>query len=306
MKAKKKRLAVLPLVLLLGLSLAACSSSAATPGTAPGQPLTGAGSKALGALPGATAAAPTAGDAGAPLISAQTLIIKTGQLDMQVSSPEASAAQANGIVAAAGGYSSASTRSGDADTLVISITYRIPVAKWDATLASIHQADGGGTLKILNEQIQTQDVTAAAVDLDARLTNLRATEQALLGIMTRATTITDTLAVQTQLSTVQGQIEELQAQRNQLGDQAAFSTLTVQFEATPKTQTTSATNGWNINGAVDDATAALVKIGQGLATLGVWLIIVGIPVGLGLLLLSFLYRLYRRYRPRPAKTPKTI
>ncbi|HEU6440419.1 MAG TPA: DUF4349 domain-containing protein, partial [Terriglobales bacterium] len=74
-------------------------------------------------------------------------------------------------------------RSGDADTLVISVTYRIPVAKWDATLASIHGANGGGTLKILNEQIQTQDVTASAIDQDARLTNLRATEQALLGIM---------------------------------------------------------------------------------------------------------------------------
>ena len=98
------------------------------------------------------------------------------------------------------------------------------------------------------------------------MTNLRATEQALLGIMTRATTIADTLAVQTQLTTVRGQIEELQAQRNQLGDQAAFSTLTVQFEATPKTETTSATSGWNLNGTIDDATAALVKIGQGLAS----------------------------------------
>jgi hypothetical protein len=200
---------------------------------------------------------------------------------------------------------SASARTGDADTLVISVTYRIPVAKWDATLASIHGATGGGTLKILNEQIQTQDVTASAVDLDARLTNLRATEQALLAIMTKATTITDTLAVQTQLTAVQGQIEELQAQRNQLGDQAAYSTLTVQFEATPNTQITSATSGWNINGTVDDATATLVKIGQDLASLGVWLLIVGLPVGLGLLVLLLVYRLFRRIRPRPAKTPKT-
>jgi hypothetical protein len=227
------------------------------------------------------------------------MIIKTGQLDMQVSNPEASAAQANGVVGAAGGYVSASARSGDADTLVISVTYRIPVDKWDATLASIHHADGGGTLKILDEQIQTQDVTATAVDMDARLTNLRATEQALLGIMTKATTITDTLAVQTQLTTVQGQIEELQAQRNQLGDQAAYSTLTV------KTETTSATTGWNVNGTIDDATATLVKIGQGIATFGIWLVIVGLPVGLGLLVLLLVYRLFRRTRRRPAEPPET-
>ena len=306
MKRNSRSLAVLPLAVLLGLCFAACSASSSAPaGPAQNVPLSAAGGKDIGAMPAASAA-PAAGDTAAPLIGPQSMIIKTGQLDMQVSNPEASAAQANGIVGAAGGYVSASARSGDADTLLISVTYRIPVAKWDATLASIHHADGGGTLKILDEQIQTQDVTATAVDMDARLANLRATEQALLGIMSKVATITDTLAVQTQLTTVQGQIEELQAQRNQLGDQAAYSTLTVQFEATAKTETTSATNGWNLNGTVDDATATLVKIGQGIATFGVWLVIVGLPVGVGLLALLLIFRLYRRVRPRPAKPPKTV
>ena len=302
MRVTNRSLAVLTLLVLVGLSLAACSSSSSAAAPAQPVPFSAAGGKDLGP---ASTAAPVAGDTAAPLIGAQTLIIKTGQLDMQVSNPEASAAQANGIVGVAGGYVSASARSGDADTLVISVTYRIPVAKWAATLASIHGANGGGTLKILNEQIQTQDVTASAVDLDARLTNLRATEQALLGIMTKATTIIDTLAVQTQLTTVQGQIEELQAQRNQLGDQAAFSTLTVQFEATPRTETTSATSGWSINGTIDEAAATLVKIGQDLASLGVWLVIVGLPVGLGLFVLFLVYRLFRRIRRRPAEPPKT-
>jgi hypothetical protein len=305
MRVTNRSLAVLPLLVLVGLSLAACSSSSATPGPYQVNQPAGGGGKDLGALQAGATAAPVAAASAAPLIGAQTLIIKTGQLDMQVSNPEASAAQANGFVGAAGGYVSASSRSGDAETLVISVTYRIPVAKWDATLASIHGANGGGSLKILNEQIQTQDVTASAVDLDARLTNLRATEQSLLGIMAKATTITDTLAVQTQLTTVEGQIEELQAQRNQLGDQAAFSTLTVQFEATPRTSTTSATSGWSINGTIDDATATLVKMGQGLASLGVWLVIVGLPVGLALFVLFLIYRLFRRIRRRPAEPPKT-
>jgi hypothetical protein len=304
MRVTNKSLAVLLLSVVFGLGLAGCAASSASPAPAQFAPMNGAASKDIGTVPAATAA-PLAAASAAPLIGPQSMIIKTGQLDMQVSNPEASAAQANGVVGAAGGYVSASARSGDADTLVISVTYRIPVDKWDATLASIHHADGGGTLKILDEQIQTQDVTATAVDMDARLTNLRATEQALLGIMTKATTITDTLAVQTQLTTVQGQIEELQAQRNQLGDQAAYSTLTVQFEATPKTETTSATTGWNVNGTIDDATATLVKIGQGIATFGIWLVIVGLPVGLGLLVLLLVYRLFRRTRRRPAEPPET-
>jgi len=308
MRVANGRLAIFPLLVLLGLSLAACSASSGTfaPNAAP--QLYGGGGKDMAGIPTSAPAASAAsvpGEAAAPATVVQTMIIKTGQLDMQASNPEASATQANGIVENAGGRVSASSRSGDADALVISVKYRIPVAKWDATLAAIHHATGGGTLKILSEQIQTQDVTASAVDMDARLTNLRATEQALLGIMARASSIPDTLAVQSQLTTVRGQIEEIQGARNQLGDQADFSTLTVQFEASPKTSTTSAATGWSINGTVDDATATLVKIGQGLASLGVWLLIVGLPLGFGLLVLFVAYRLLRRLRRRHAEPPAT-
>jgi hypothetical protein len=229
------------------------------------------------------------------------LIIKTGQLTLQVSNVEGSAAQANGIVTGAGGYIAGSSRSGDADKLFISVTYRIPVARWDATLDAIHHASGGGTISIVDEQIQTQDVTATAVDLDARLTNLRSTESALLAIMVKATNIADTLAVQEQLTTVQGQIEELQAQRNTLGDQASYSTLTVQFQATPATETTVASGDWNLGGTVDAAAAALVKVGQAAATAVVWVLIVGGPLVVVLLILFALYRMVRRFRRRLSK-----
>ena len=79
----------------------------------------------------------------------------------------------------------------------------------------------------------------------------------------------------------------------------------MQFEATPITEVTSATSGWSINGSVDDATATLVKLGQSLASLGVWLVIVGVPIGLGLLLLLLVYRLFRKIRRRPAEPPRT-
>jgi hypothetical protein len=317
MRFVNRRLAVLPLLLLLGLTAAACSSSAAAPTAAPasqagaipapvdpgGKDLGVTGQAATTAAP--ATAAPAVGATTAPESAAQTLVVKTGQLVLQVSNAEGSANQVNGIVTSAGGYVASSSRSGDTDTLTISATYRIPVAKWDATIAAIHNANGGGTLKILSEQIQTDDVTASAVDMDAHLTNLRATEQALLSIMARATTIADTLAVQSQLTTVRGEIEGLQAKRNTLGDQAAFSTLTVQFMATGKTQTTTAASGWTINSTIDDATATLVKLGQSLASLTAWLIIVGLPVVLGLLILFAVYRLARRIWRRPAEPRET-
>jgi hypothetical protein len=290
MRVASGRPVVLSLVLLIGLIVAACSSSAAS-----ASPYRGSAVEPGGNGPTAAPAAGLAQNAtAAPANGAETLIIKTGQLELQVSNPEASAAQAEGIVSAAGGYVAASSRSGDSDALIISVTYRIPVAKWEATLAAIHQAGGGGQLRIVREQIQTEDVTASAVDMDARLTNLRATEQSLLGIMARASSIPDTLAVEAQLTDVRGKIETLQAQRNQVGDQAAFSTLTVLFEAMPGTQTSAATNDWSVTGAIDDAAATLVRIGQALVIVGVWLVIVGLPLGLGILFLFALYRIVRR------------
>ena len=295
------------LLLVLGLAavlLAACSSSSSAATAGPAD--LGANSQAGGAadkiLPVPAASAAPAAPAGAtPLVAGQSLIIKTGQLTLQVSNVEGSAAQADGIVTGAGGYLAGSSRSGDADKLFISVTYRIPVAKWDATLDAIHHASGGGTIAIIDEQIQTQDVTAAAVDLDARLTNLRSTESALLAIMAKADKITDILAVQEQLTTVQGQIEELQAQRNTLGDQASYSTLTVQFQATPKTETTVATGDWSLGGTVDAAAAALVKVGQAGATAAVWVLIVGGPLAIVLLILFVLYRAGQRLRRRLTK-----
>ena len=299
--ANRRRLVVAVALPLICLGLAACSSSAATPGPYFPPSDSSPGGKDL--VPtAAPTAAPVAVATSGPEAAAQMLIIKTGQLELQVSNPEGSAAQADGIVAAAGGYVSASNRWGAGDSLVINVTYRIPVVKWEATLDAIHHAGGGGSLKIVSEQIQTQDVTASAVDMDAHLTNLRATEQSLLGIMARASSIPDTLAVESQLSTVQGEIEALQAQRNQLGDQAAFSTLSVQFEAMPGTQTSSAASDWNVSGAVDDATATLVRIGQSLVIVGIWVVIVGLPLGLGFLLVLAAYRVVRKVLRRPAAT----
>ena len=310
MSSRKGFAGALALMLAAGLAVAACSSSAATPGPAANPAFGGYDTGSLSqAKPesGPTAAPVAAAASSAPLAPGQTLIIKTGQLDLQVSNPDGSAAQADSIVAGAGGYVAGSSRSGDADTLVISETYRIPVARWDATLTALHHASGGGTLRIVGEQIQTQDVTAAAVDLDARLVNLRASEQALLAIMDKAVSVTDVLAVQAQLTEVRGQIEELAAQRNQIGDQAAYSALTVQFMAAPKTDTAAAAGGWDLGKTVDDAGAALVRIGQGIATAAVWAVVVGLPSLAGLLVLLLAARLARgawgRLRGRKPSAP---
>jgi hypothetical protein len=222
--------------------------------------------------------------------AAAVQIVKTGQMTLEVNDIDAALTKAQTTISALGGYVDSSSRDGTGDQATASITFRVPVAKWDTALSSLHKI---GT-KVLSEQTGSSDVTAQVVDLNARLTNLKTTEAALQAIMGRAVAIADVIAVETQLSNVQGQIEEITAEINQLKDQAAMSTVTVVFQLPAQTVTTQATQDWTLGGQIDQAGAALVRIGQGLATIGVWILIVVLPLLLAVFVLFGILALGRR------------
>ena len=222
-------------------------------------------------------------------------IVKTGALALEVADIDQSTTLAKAAVAGLGGSVSQSNRSGSGDYTTASITFRIPSAKWDDTLSALHKLGS----KILSEETNSTDVTSQVIDLDARLDNLKRTEAALQAIMNKAVLMADVLAVQNQLTQTQGQIEQLTAQRDHLTNQAALSTLTVTFQLPSKTVTTLATQDWTLSGQIDQAGAALVRIGQGLATIGVWFLVVVLPIGFaGLFLLAFIAVLRRIFRRR--------
>lgn len=237
----------------------------------------------------------------APLDAA--LIVKTGQLSLEVADLDKAVAQGQTAVAGMGGSVSSSNQSGTGDYASASVTYRIPVARWDDAMAALKKLGS----KTLSAQTDTSDVSSQVVDLQARLDNLKVTETALQAIMARATAIPDVIAVESQLSQTQGQIEQLTAQRDNLKNQAAMSTMTVTFQLPGQTVTTQATQDWTLGGQVDQAAAALVRIGQGLATMVVWALIVLLPVGFAALILFGVLALIRRFlghgRRRGVATP---
>ena len=71
------------------------------------------------------------------------------------------------------------------------------------------------------------DVTSQYVDLRARIGAAQASRAQYLVIMTKATSISDILAVQNQLNNLQSQIEQLQGQLNVLSHATTDATLTV-------------------------------------------------------------------------------
>lgn len=226
------------------------------------------------------------------------VIIRTGQMSLEVTDVDKAASDAQAAVAAVGGYVSSSNRSGSGDYATTTITFRIPAGKWDDMLAALRKIGS----KVVSEETDATDVTMQVVDVEARLDNLQKTEAALQAIMARAASVSDVLDVQTQLSQTEGQIEELTAERDHLNDQAAMSTLTLTLSLPGPTVTTTATQNWTLGDQVDQAAAALVRIGQGIVTIGVWAVIVALPVAVGLLVLFLLYLIVRRIVRRGSRT----
>ncbi len=224
------------------------------------------------------------------------LVIKTGSLDLQVKSVADAANAAAARITALGGYVSASEQAGDDENVSATITYRIPADQWEDALTALR----GLSIKVVSERTQTEDVTGQVVDLSARITNLQTTERALQSIMTQATKITDVLAVQAELTQVRGEIEQATAARQYLQGQAAFSTLTVRYGLQPDPAVVISQQKFDPKDQVDRATASLVEILQGLATVGIWVGIVMVPILLILALVTLVvvYVVRRRLSPR--------
>lgn len=269
------RALVVVLTIMAALAVAGCGAA----GTAgPGASAGPAASAAAGPVvdPGGGEEQPTGQDpdvANPRPAPNNLLIIKTGNLTLQVSGIDDALTAATQKVDALGGYVSASQRSGDEESDYASVTFRIPAASWDQALVALR----GLAQKVVNEQSSSDDVTGAVVDLAARIRNLQATETALQAVMTKATAIKDILTVQAELTTVRGQIEELAGQKAHLEQQAAFSTLTVAFTLKP-TPVITVQQQFDPGTEVDRASASLVSMLQGLATAGIWFAIVWIPI----------------------------
>ena len=136
----------------------------------------------------------------------------------------------------------------------------------------------GQTTKVVTEQTQAVEVTGQVIDLEARIRNLRASETALQAIAAKAIKISDVLDVQAQLTDVRGQIEELTAQLTDVTDRAELATLTRDLRRARSWPSRSHRRAGTRRPSIDEASASMVGILQGLASAGIWFAIVWLPI----------------------------
>ena len=84
-----------------------------------------------------------------------------------------------------------------------------------------------GEGEVLYEDISSYEVAMQVIDLEARLENLRASEAAFLELLDRAESVADVVAVQSELSRIQGDIESYEAQLSGVKDQIEMASINV-------------------------------------------------------------------------------
>jgi hypothetical protein len=113
------------------------------------------------------------------------------------------------------------------------MTIWVPAQKFDDAILSIKKL----ALKVNNERVGVEDVSAQFVDLESRLKNLKVAEAQYQEIMKRSGKVSDILEVTRALTETRGQIEETQGRVDYLSRQVALSSIHISLteEASPGT-----------------------------------------------------------------------
>lgn len=109
-----------------------------------------------------------------------------------------------------------------------SITIRVPAIKFDE---AVRRVEGVGDMIARN--VAAQDITEEFHDLELRLKNARATQARLLELLAKASKVDEAVLVERELDRVSSEVERIEGRIKLLRDRAAFSTITVSFQAKP-------------------------------------------------------------------------
>jgi chitodextrinase len=151
------------------------------------------------------------------------MIIRNGTLSLVVEDTASAIDQATQLAKDMGGYVVSSRTWQEGKKVAGAITIRVPAEFFTDAVRALKAM----AVEVVTEDATSQDVTEEFVDLSSRLHNLEATEEQLLKIMESATEVKDVLAVQRELTKVQGQIEQTKGRLQYLERSSATSLIRI-------------------------------------------------------------------------------
>ena len=277
--------------LLLGCARAKTAPSPEQPRTLPGIAVEGEVMAPAGEAKTATVA---------DEMPALRMIVYEGYMELRVENPKEALDQAWRITEELGGYvvssdvSEASLPDGRTITKA-HLVVRVPAQR----LQEARERFRSLALEVLKDTLNSEDVTAEYVDIEARLRHLRATEKELLKFLEEARTTEEVLEVYRHLRQVREDIERLEGRKRYLQQVSKFARLELQF--VPKEVQPPVLPGvWTPKTTLQAALRALIRTLQVLADLAIWLVVYFLPLFLIFAALAWVgYRVlrwgYRRF-----------
>jgi hypothetical protein len=305
---KKKRIAFISGLCLGALLLVGCGSSAITLATNSG----GVSSSAAAQVPGQQSAVQAASGSSQQQKSQSSSATQYGpqyleknlQVSMEVKDTRQTASALQQWVSTSDPQATSdgsSYQNVATDQYTVTLTYLIDVEHYTQVEQYLRDYAGQNGNTLLSLQETVQDVTSSYVDTQASLTNLKTEEQRLLTFLNQAQNMTDTLNIEQQLTQVDGQINTIEAQMNDLKGQTTYYTVTISLQPIGSVQVQTPPSPWSVIPIWQGAWAGVINVWQVIATLLVWLAAFSVYI-IPLLLLGWLLRKrpWRRFSPAAA------
>ncbi len=158
-------------------------------------------------------------------------IIQDTSLDLQVQDVSKAYDDVERIALTAGGFVLDSSVAANQDQPQANLTIRVPTVQYQKVVDELR----GLAVKVENQTSKAQDVTQQYTDLQARLRSAQALEATYLGLLDRAETIDDILKIQSYLTPVRTEIEQIQGQVNVMDNLSSLATISVSLHTEPAT-----------------------------------------------------------------------
>lgn len=299
----------LVLLFLIGLLLAACGNSAANDmAVSEAQPVSMAPEFAMEMEESAAGLAfrndAQSGEqldvpqAGQP----QRLIIRTADMSIVVTDTEQAMAGIAQMAEDNGGWVvNSNVFQVDETAKTGNMTLRVPAEGFQSFIDAVQLM----SVEVTRISTSGQDVTEEFVDLSSRLANLEATAERVRAFLDETKDVEEALAVNQELSRLEGEIEILKGRIKYLEQSSAFSTVSIDLTPDILSQPIEV-GGWQPQGVARSAVEALISALQTLADIAIWLLIFLLPVliiiAIPIWLLVKLVRKWRRRRKEPLPT----
>jgi hypothetical protein len=265
MFGRRASLAVLILAtLVLGACAAVGTSQSGGPGVAPMPPVDGFVDRSGGIASNVGGGAVPESQ---PAVAADRDLILTANVQMKSDDPWQTADAARAIATGLGGSLLSMSQSISNERRAANVVMRVPADRFDEAIAALKRLD----VEVLSSSADSKDVTDQLVDLDARLTALRAEETRYLQLFASAKTVDEMLKVQVALSQLRQQIESLAAQQKNTKDRVAFSTISLSVISTA--EPTTVAGKWDPSRTFAAAIAAVTALFRFIADFAIWLLV---------------------------------